>query len=354
MVKHKKDVTAGIKGRVFAQMGQPVTTQTPLIASSETSPPLVESKLVLQTGIVSPSSSSNASAAHLFVRSPVKKMLIAQLRIDNSLQSRVKINTAVVVEYSESLDRGDQFPPVVAYFDGADYWVADGFHRLEAHRITERVEIAVEVRQGTRQDALLFAVGPANGQHGLRRSTADKRRSIELVLAEPLWSSKSDRWVADVCFVTDKTVAAVRRNLQQKSPTKKTETPILREGRDGKMRQQPVRKPLTAEQIPEVVAPAVVVQDRDTTYRANPGGSLSDIGLHDSLQRVVGVPIAPPAVKGSPVTTVVQRQVHAAIATTVDSLDYLATSLPEETQSSELRAWIHQGRILLDIYSNKE
>ena len=41
-----------------------------------------------------------------------------------------------------------------------------------------RAEIAADVRQGTRRDALLFAAG-ANSSHGLSRTTADKRRAIE-------------------------------------------------------------------------------------------------------------------------------------------------------------------------------
>ena len=51
------------------------------------------------------------------------------IRIDGGTQSRVKIRTDVVDDYAEHMANGAVFPPGVAFFDGKEYWLADGFHR---------------------------------------------------------------------------------------------------------------------------------------------------------------------------------------------------------------------------------
>ena len=60
---------------------------------------------------------------------------------------------------------GAVFPPVIVFHDGADYWLADGFHRVEAARKIDRKEIEAEIRDGTARDAILHGIG-ANATHG--------------------------------------------------------------------------------------------------------------------------------------------------------------------------------------------
>ena len=62
---------------------------------------------------------------------------------------------------------------MVVFCDGTDYWLADGFHRLEAHRQVGFRDIEVDLKLGTKRGAILYAVG-ANASHGLRRTPADK------------------------------------------------------------------------------------------------------------------------------------------------------------------------------------
>ena len=54
------------------------------------------------------------------------------IRCDGGTQPREAINDAVVSEYAERIAEGDSFPPVTVYYDGSDYWLADGFHRVAA------------------------------------------------------------------------------------------------------------------------------------------------------------------------------------------------------------------------------
>jgi hypothetical protein len=101
------------------------------------------------------------------------------------------------------------------FFDEVEYWLADGFHRIIAAAAIDRTEIAADVREGTRRDAILFAVG-CNAAHGLKRTNRDKRNAINKMLTDPIvclnddgvpWS---DSDIARRCLVDHKTVAACR------------------------------------------------------------------------------------------------------------------------------------------------
>src|SRR5215207_11626412 len=101
-------------------------------------------------------------------------LALKTIRTDGGTQPRAALNQDRVGEYADDMARGDEFPPVTVFYDGADYWLADGFHRYHA-RATRHPDIEAEVRQGTRRDAILFSVG-ANASHGMRRTNEDKRR----------------------------------------------------------------------------------------------------------------------------------------------------------------------------------
>jgi hypothetical protein len=99
----------------------------------------------------------------------VQKFRIDLLRRDGGTQPRVAINWDVAYEYGDDMKEGARFPPVIAFFDKAEYWLADGFHRVEGALSIDLEEIEVDVRQGTREDAQWFSFG-ANRSNGMRRS----------------------------------------------------------------------------------------------------------------------------------------------------------------------------------------
>jgi hypothetical protein len=100
----------------------------------------------------------------------------------------------------------------VVFFDGAEYWLADGFHRIIAAETLGLVEIAADVRPGGRRDAILYAVG-ANAAHGLKRTNRDKRNAVMVLLKDPEWDQWSDREIARRCAVSDRFVNGVRAVL---------------------------------------------------------------------------------------------------------------------------------------------
>ncbi|EYB69087.1 hypothetical protein DEIPH_ctg011orf0055 [Deinococcus phoenicis] len=103
-------------------------------------------------------------------------------------------------------------PPVTVFYDGSEYWLADGFHRYRAHEQIEWREIDADVRQGTRRDAILYSVG-ANSTHGLRRTNADKRRAVETLLRDAEWQGWVDTKIARQCGVSSMFVGNMRREL---------------------------------------------------------------------------------------------------------------------------------------------
>ena len=137
------------------------------------------------------------------------ELAIAELKRDPELVCRVRgINKVTVREYAQQMLAHAPFPPVTVFRDAnGTLWLADGFHRTAAAELAKLEHISAEVHPGARNDALLFAAR-GNSQHGLRRSNADKRRAVELVLASfPDWS---DRKISEACGVDHKTVGRIR------------------------------------------------------------------------------------------------------------------------------------------------
>jgi hypothetical protein len=59
------------------------------------------------------------------------------LRIDGGTQPRERLDEATVERYAEAMtaglwDFGRSSDPAVAFYDGTEHWLSDGFHRLEA------------------------------------------------------------------------------------------------------------------------------------------------------------------------------------------------------------------------------
>jgi hypothetical protein len=112
---------------------------------------------------------------------------------------------------------GLRFPPIILFRDGRDYWLADGFHHVLAARLAGLTEIAAEVCPGSRRDALLLGIA-TNSTHGLPRSSADKRKSVALLLGDPEWRQWSDREIARRCSLDHRTVNKMRRRASGELP----------------------------------------------------------------------------------------------------------------------------------------
>lgn len=150
-----------------------------------------------------------------------KSVKLSDIAIDGETQQREKINEEIVAEYTEAMRCGAKFPAVTLFFDGVQYWLADGFHRYHATTKVPALDILADVREGTKRDARLFSAG-ANGTHGMRLSNADKRRSVLVLLLDKEWSAWTNRDIAKHCHVSPAMVDKLRKELD--APAEKVPT----------------------------------------------------------------------------------------------------------------------------------
>jgi hypothetical protein len=142
-----------------------------------------------------------------------QELPLSLILMNGGTQSRAAINEEVVNEYAESMKDGALFPSVIVFYDGEHYWLADGFHRVHAAKRTDATKIFAIVQQGTRRDAVLFSVG-ANATHGLKRTNADKRRSVTTLLSDEEWVEWSNSKIAKACGVSHTMVNEMRSILK--------------------------------------------------------------------------------------------------------------------------------------------
>lgn len=148
-----------------------------------------------------------------------------KIRTDGGTQPREKIDYLLVQEYQEAYKAGVKFPAVVVFYDGKQYWLADGFHRVSALPVTGADEIEAEIKQGTLADAVWYSCG-VNSAHGQRRTSEDKRRAVETALQHHKSKGMSDRAIAQHCGVDPSTVSKIRLQVLDSNTSNEPRTGI--------------------------------------------------------------------------------------------------------------------------------
>lgn len=168
-----------------------------------------------------------------------QKIALDQIDIHGGTQTRVKTNEEAIESYAEEMNGGTVFPPITLFFDGATYWLADGFHRYLAAKRIGVPAITAEVKAGGRVDALRHALG-SNATNGVYRTNADKRNAAAIALEE--WPGLANPVLADICRVSTDLVRTCRRELEQAGKIARPERVI---GRDGKEYPAEIERELT-------------------------------------------------------------------------------------------------------------
>lgn len=119
---------------------------------------------------------------------------MADIAFDSGTQIRAAIDQQVVADYAEAMTSGAKFPAIVLFHDGNRHYLADGFHRFMAAQRLQLREIDADVRPGTKEDALWFALG-ANREQGQRLTDTDKKHAVEMALRT--WPHKMQREIAE-------------------------------------------------------------------------------------------------------------------------------------------------------------
>lgn len=153
---------------------------------------------------------------------------ITNIRLDGGTQPRAALDFDAIEDYAEAMEAGAEFPPVTVFYDGTDYWLADGFHRVKAAYAAGHDTIVCEVHQGTLNEAQWYSFS-ANRTNGLRRANDDKQRAVRAALQHPNGAQLSNRQIADHVGVAESTV----RNWREKLTAQIAQSP-QRKGRDGR------------------------------------------------------------------------------------------------------------------------
>jgi len=146
----------------------------------------------------------------------IQELFVSHIQVDAATQFRVRIDEATVKEYAGLMKDGVEFPPVEVVVDeDGTHWLAHGFHRLAAAKLSEREMMTVSARPGTQRDAVLLALS-ANHDNGLTRTNDDKRKAVVFCLRDPEIRAKNQRAIAALCGVTQAMVSKVNAEINPK------------------------------------------------------------------------------------------------------------------------------------------
>jgi DNA (cytosine-5)-methyltransferase 1 len=229
-------------------------------------------------------------------------LLIDAIALDEETQSREVISPATIDEYTRDRLDGAVFPAVVVFFDGEAYYLGDGFHRTLALKGAGDDYIHADIRQGTKRDAKLHSCG-ANSHHGLRRTSADKRKSVITLLNDEEWVQWSNREIARRCGVDEGMVRKYRAELSAGNP----QTEVKFE-RGGKTHTQKIRETFPRQVLISPDHPTKPGKEVTITAKLEDGSYLVE-GEATQPKYIVEIPKAP-----KPITSVHQEEKAIAVA----------------------------------------
>jgi DNA (cytosine-5)-methyltransferase 1 len=209
-----------------------------------------------------------------------KMLLLSAIALDPDTQSRVEINLATVQEYQRDRAAGAEFPAVVVFCDEGNYYLGDGWHRVFAENQAGSERIFADIRQGNKRDAQLYSCA-ANANHGLRRTSADKQKSVLTLLKDDEWGQWSNREIARKCGVDEATVRKYRNELA--ATGEKAKPSQIRYTRKGETQVQP-------QKTGKEVFPRPVVISADCPVEAVRGVSATATCRPNNQSIIVEVP----------------------------------------------------------------
>ncbi len=158
-----------------------------------------------------------------------KMIYLKDIDTENSPKVRSEIRFDVCLDYCEKYKQKKHgMPPPVLFKVDGNHLVGDGLHRIEA-MVMAGLDVGIfDVREGTWEDCVRFAL-LANTHHGVRRSNADKRQCVIQALRE--FTRLSNRSISELCAVGDDLVSEVRKDLQEKETIPKVDKRVAKDGR---------------------------------------------------------------------------------------------------------------------------
>ena len=230
----------------------------------------------------------------------MKRLNISVIRIDGGTQVRKQLNQDKVQEYADLMRDKVEFPPITVFFDGSDYWLSSGFHRLFATKQIGNVSIDCEIKEGTVRDAKLFAYG-AN-KHGLPHTPEENRQIVVELIKDSEWGKWSNAQIGKHIGVSGMTIGRIRKGLEE--PPKEEVTYVNKHGKEATMKlkkKEPVvevketkeeEQPSVQEKIQELTDTIVILDKELTEARdviATKRWNASEIEIEDIHDTVVNL-----------------------------------------------------------------
>lgn len=176
----------------------------------------------------------------------MRKVKLNDIRIDGGTQGRVVIDQQHVYHMVEMMKEGYEFDPIDTNFDGATYWLVDGFHRYHAYKLIGIKEVDIKYTPGTQAEAVIRSYG-VNARHGLPRSFEDKKKVVEEALANPDLKDKSNYEIAKICVVSQPFVAGVRDPEKKKKQKEAKEKSIKKKAEELNAQEPVTTNPISSE-----------------------------------------------------------------------------------------------------------
>lgn len=150
-----------------------------------------------------------------------EQLLINDIVLKHELQPRAELDQSVIDEYAEKYteDGHAALPPVHVVFDGFEYFLVDGWHRYSGAVAAGLTVLDAEITQGDFCDAKWIAAS-ANATHGLRRTNADKRKAVAMILNDSAFKSKGVREIARHIGVSHTFVHNMQSERKARAPAK--------------------------------------------------------------------------------------------------------------------------------------
>jgi len=140
---------------------------------------------------------------------------VADLRSHEDCQARLGLTEEAVRNYELAYRAGKSLPALEVFEVDGELIVVDGFHRIEAAKRADVATLPVEiVGKGTMAEAEWEALGK-NHSHGVRRTREDKRKAVQVALANPASAKMSNRKLAQYLDVSHTFVAGERKMLDE-------------------------------------------------------------------------------------------------------------------------------------------
>lgn len=135
---------------------------------------------------------SRKPARMLVERPDIQELSIDAIVVDDAFQSRIATDPEHVLVFDEMIRNGMEIHPVVVFWTGERYILADGFHRYHAHKKRLGVRsIRAEIKQGSERDAMIYSAG-ANRLSIKSPSHADRKKAAFMLFADPDWWAKTN------------------------------------------------------------------------------------------------------------------------------------------------------------------